>query len=115
MLQGDLLTPLPVCVDIIVADLPYISSPTYPTLDSDVRDYEPQLALEAGPEGLDAIARLLTQAPHHLNAHGVIYLEIGYEQGAAVLALVKTLLPHRRGVTLRQDYSGRDRLITIEL
>jgi release factor glutamine methyltransferase len=115
LLQGDLLTPLPVCVDIIVANLPYISSPTYPTLDSDVRDYEPQLALEAGPEGLDAIARLLTQAPHHLNANGVIYLEIGYDQGAAVLALVKTLLPQRRGVTLRQDYSGRDRLITIEM
>ena len=114
LLQGDLLTPLPTCVDIIVANLPYISSPTYPTLDSDVRDYEPQLALEAGPEGLDVIACLLTQAPHYLHANGVICLEIGHDQGAGVLALVKSLLPQRRA-TLRQDYSGRDRLITIEL
>jgi release factor glutamine methyltransferase len=115
LLHGDLLTPLPERVDIIVANLPYISSPVYPTLDSDVRDYEPQLALVAGPEGLDAMARLLRQAPQYLHANGVIYLEIGYDQGAAVLALVKSLLPQNRGVTLRQDYSGRDRLVTIEM
>jgi len=115
LLQGDLLTPLPESVDIIVANLPYISSPVYPTLDSDVRDYEPQLALESGPEGLDAMARLLAQTPHYLRVNGVIYLEIGYDQGPALLELVKTLLPQNRGVTLRQDYSGRDRLVTVEM
>lgn len=115
LLQGDLLTPLPESVDIIVANLPYISSPVYPTLDSDVRDYEPQVALESGPEGLDAMARLLAQAPNYLRMNGIIYLEIGYDQGEALLALAKALLPQNRGVTLRQDYSGRDRLITIEM
>ncbi|MFN8494966.1 MAG: peptide chain release factor N(5)-glutamine methyltransferase [Caldilineaceae bacterium] len=115
LLQGDLLTPLPEPVDIIVANLPYISSPTYKTLDADVRDYEPQLALEAGPEGLDAIAHLLAQAPQFLKPHGVIYLEIGYDQGSAVLALAKKYLPQNRGISLRQDYSGRDRLVMIEM
>jgi len=115
LLQGDLLTPLPAPVDIIVANLPYISSPTYRTLEADVREYEPQLALEAGPQGLDAIARLLGQAPHYLNANGVIYLEIGYDQGADVIALAKSRLPQNRGIMLRQDYSGRDRLVMIEL
>ncbi len=115
LLQGDLLTPLPERVDIIVANLPYISSPVYPTLDSDVRDYEPPVALEAGPEGLDAMARLLGQAPQYLQTNGIIYLEIGYDQGAAVLGLASSLLPQNRGVTLRQDYSGRDRLVTIEM
>ncbi len=115
LLQGDLLEPLPEQVDIIVANLPYISSPVYPTLDSDVRDYEPQVALESGPEGLDAMARLLEQAPQYLRANGIIYLEIGYDQGEALLTLAKALLPQNRGVTLRQDYSGRDRLVTIEM
>jgi len=115
LLHGDLLQPLPECVDIIVANLPYISQRAYYTLDADVRDYEPQLALEAGPEGLDAIARLLRQAPKCLNFNGVIYLEIGSDQGAAVLALVKAQLPHAQAISLRQDYSGRDRLVTIAL
>ncbi len=115
LLHGDLLQPLPECVDIIVANLPYISQRDYRTLDADVRDYEPQLALEAGPEGLDAIARLLRQAPDCLHHNGIIYLEIGADQGAAVLALIKAQLLHARGVSLRQDYSGRDRLVTIAL
>lgn len=115
LLQGDLLTPLPEPVDIIVANLPYISSPAYQSLDADVRDYEPQLALEAGPEGLDTIAHLLAQAPHFLNPHGIIYLEIGYDQGAGVLALAKQYLPQHQMISLRQDYSGRDRLVTIEM
>jgi len=115
LLHGDLLQPLPECVDIIVANLPYIRQRDYYTLEADVRDYEPQLALEAGPEGLDAIARLLRQAPQWLNRNGLIYLEIGADQGAAVLALIKAQLPHVRGVSLRQDYSGRDRLVTIAL
>ena len=115
LLQGDLLMPLPEPVDLIVANLPYISSPAYRTLEADVREYEPQVALEAGPQGLDAIARLLQQAPHYLNQNGVIYLEIGYDQGATVLELARSRLPQNRGVILRQDYSGRDRLVMIEM
>ncbi len=98
-----------------MANLPYISSPAYQTLDADVRDYEPQLALEAGPEGLDAIAHLLAQSPQFLKPHGVIYLEIGYDQGTAVLKLAKQYLPQNQMISLRQDYSGRDRLVTIEM
>lgn len=113
LLHGDLLTPLPEAVDIIVANLPYISSAVYPKLDVDVRDYEPKLALEAGSEGLDAITRLLQQAPHYLRPQGAIFLEISYDQGEAVVALAKRLLPTAHSIALRQDYHGRDRLVTI--
>lgn len=115
LLQGDLLTPLPEAVDVIVANLPYISSTVYPKLDADVRDYEPKLALEAGPEGLDAITRLLQQAPHYLRPEGMIFLEISYDQGKAALALAHTLLPNAYNISLRQDYHGHDRLLTIML
>lgn len=115
LLQGDLLAALPEPVDIIAANLPYITSDDYPNLMADVRDYEPRLALEAGPEGLDLIARLLEQAPGHLFPGGVIFLEIGADQGQAVLNLVKQLLPQAKHISLRQDYHGYDRLVVIGL
>jgi release factor glutamine methyltransferase len=113
LLHGDLLAPLPDAVDMIVANLPYISSNTYQHLMADVRDYEPQLALEAGPEGLDAIVRLLKQAPQALKPHGLIFLEIGHDQGEAVVNAAKDLLPALRNIRLRQDYHGHDRLVLI--
>jgi release factor glutamine methyltransferase len=115
LLQGDLLAPLPEPVDIIAANLPYITSGDYPNLMADVRDYEPRLALEAGPEGLDLIERLLDQAPGHLYPGGVIFLEIGADQGQAVLNLVERLLPQAHHIGLRQDYHGYDRLVVIGL
>jgi len=113
LLHGDLLTPLPEAVDVIVANLPYISSRVYPELDADVRDYEPKLALESGAEGLDAIERLLQQVTTYLRPEGAIFLEIGYDQGNAVMALANALLPHAYHISLRQDYHGHDRLVTI--
>ncbi len=113
LLQGDLLSPLPGPVNAIVANLPYISSNVYPDLDADVRDFEPQLALEAGPEGLDAITKLLQQVGRYLRPEGVIFLEIGHDQGRAVKELAHRLLPNARHVSVRQDYHGHDRLVTI--
>ena len=111
LLQGDLLEPLPEPVDIIAANLPYIRSAAYESLQRDVRDYEPQLALEAGPEGLDLFERLLRQIPAHLKPGGVIFLEIAHDQGDAMLELVDQLLPDARYVNVRKDYQGHDRLL----
>jgi release factor glutamine methyltransferase len=115
LLQGDLLNPLPEKVDIIAANLPYISSDEYVDLDPGVREYEPQLALEAGPEGLDAIRRLLKQAPAHLNPGGVLFLEIGCNQGAVVHSLIRELLPEAAYCALHQDYHGLDRLMVVAI
>jgi release factor glutamine methyltransferase len=112
LLHGDLLAPLPECADVIVANLPYVTSADYRTLDLDVRGYEPQIALEAGAQGLDVIARLLRQAPSHLNPGGTVLLEIGYNQGQALLDLVPQILPQARDLDLRQDYQGHDRMVT---
>jgi release factor glutamine methyltransferase len=113
--QGDLLSPLQEPVDIIVANLPYISSDAYGQLMPDVREYEPQLALVSGPEGLDSIRRLLQDAPCYLRPEGLILLEIGHDQGAAVLELARTLLPQAQSIHLRQDYAALDRLVIIAL
>lgn len=115
LLQGDLLEPLPERADIIVANLPYVTSADYRTLDLDVRGYEPQLALVAGKEGLDAITGLLRQVPSHLNPAGTVILEIGHDQGQAVLNLVTQILPQARHLDLHQDYQGHDRMVSFSL
>jgi release factor glutamine methyltransferase len=115
LLHGDLLDALPEPVDVIVANLPYVASGDYRTLDPDVRKYEPQLALEAGKRGLDVIARLLRQVPSRLCPGGSVILEIGYKQGQAVLELLATILPQALHADVHKDYQGRDRMVTFSL
>jgi len=74
LLAGDLLEPLPEPVDVIVANLPYVSHAEYERLPPEVADYEPRHALDGGPQGLDYIERLLASAHGHLNPGGVILL-----------------------------------------
>ena len=113
--QGNLLAPLTEPVDILVANLPYVSRRGYSALDPTVRAYEPRLALESGDEGLDAIAQLLRQATNHLAAHASIYLEIGHDQAQEVIKLARNILPQLRDIAVHQDYQGHDRMIAIVL
>jgi release factor glutamine methyltransferase len=113
--HGDLLEPLPEAVEIIVANLPYISSHEYVQLSPTVRAYEPRLALESGANGLDAIERLLQTAPGHLTPGGMIYLEIGWQQAGPVAELVQKHLPDARAVEVHEDYQGHERMVAIAL
>ena len=120
LLEGNLLMPLIHKIDlprvnVIVANLPYITTEDYPKLQRDVRDYEPVVALAAGPEGLDKIQRLLEQAPACIEPDGLILLEIGADQGAAVVELAQELIPQANSIILRQDHNGRDRLVMIAM
>lgn len=115
LLQGDLLEPLPKKVDIIAANLPYISPDVYNDLVPDVREYEPSIALQGGTQGLDPIFHLLQQAPEKLNPGGGIFLEIAHDQGQKGLELCQKLLPSDASLDVRKDYGDRDRLITIQL
>ncbi len=113
-LEGDLLLPLPEPVDVIVANLPYIADEEYSGLQSDVRDYEPRLALHAGAEGLDLIRRLLAQLADKLRPNGTVLLEISPRQGEVVQKLAQDLRPKPSYVGLRRDYSGLIRMVTLE-
>ncbi|MBN1933996.1 MAG: peptide chain release factor N(5)-glutamine methyltransferase [Anaerolineae bacterium] len=113
-LQGDMLSPLPGQVDLIAANLPYVSESEYADLPPDVRRYEPCQALLAGVDGLAAIRALLRQAPEYLAPDGIILLEIGAGQGAAVAALARNTFPQAR-IEAMQDYAHLDRIIIIDL
>jgi len=65
-------------IDVIIANLPYIPTARIAYLDSSVKDFEPILALDGGPDGLTYIRKLLTQAKSHLAPNGEILLEIDY-------------------------------------
>jgi release factor glutamine methyltransferase len=113
-LQSDLLEALPEPVDLIIANLPYVTADEYEQLDPDIRNYEPKLALEAGAQGLDVIERLLQQVSRHLKPKGAVLLEIGSHQGDAVTKLAKAMKPRPSYVGLRRDYSGHIRMVTLE-
>lgn len=111
-LPGDLLSPLPGPVDLIVANLPYVATAEWEGLAPEIRLYEPRTALDGGPDGLALIRRLLATAAPYLRPGGWLLLEIGAGQGAAVTALASYHFPQGQ-VQLYQDYAGLDRLVII--
>jgi release factor glutamine methyltransferase len=110
---GDLLEPLPEAVDVLVANLPYVTTADWRDLAPEVRDFEPRQALAGGEDGLDIIRRLLVQAPSHLRPGGAVALEIGAGQAEAVQALARRVFPTSRS-ELRRDLAGRDRVFLID-
>ena len=112
LLHGDLLDSLPEPVHLIVANLPYISEPELPTLPPEISMFEPQIAFAGGPDGLEQIEKLLSQARRKLLPGGAVMLEIGYEQGQTVSQLAKKYIPGAR-VNVITDLSGLDRAVMI--
>jgi release factor glutamine methyltransferase len=73
--------------DLVVSNPPYIRSAEIPALEPEVRDYEPRLALDGGPDGLDAYRRLAPEILRVLKPGGRLLVEVGYDQADSVLAL----------------------------
>jgi release factor glutamine methyltransferase len=88
-LEGDLLaTVAEEQFEFVVSNPPYVSSDARDSLGVEVRDFEPPVALFAGPDGLDLYRRLIPQAAHVLPPGGYILLEIGYDQRDAIRELL---------------------------
>ncbi len=109
--EGNLLEPLPEQVDMIVANLPYIPSGRIPTLQAEVRR-EPRVALDGGPDGLDCIRSLLTQAPGKLKDHGAILLELDPEQVPVVEEMAREHFPGAN-TSVTKDLAGLDRVFSV--
>jgi len=111
-LQGDMLDPLPKPVDLIVANLPYIREPELPQ--TSTLNFEPFLALNGGPDGLEKIRRLGTQISDKLRPGGCLLLEIGQGQKRAVTTFLRSLFPSAK-IEVAPDLSGIDRVISLTL
>lgn len=117
LLQGDLFSALEAHVDktafdILVANPPYIATGVIDTLARSVRDYEPRLALDGGPDGLDPHRRILSGAAERLRAGGRIFLEIAFDQHDAALALASDY-PELEAPRIIRDYAGHPRVLTL--
>jgi release factor glutamine methyltransferase len=95
--------------DLVVANPPYVASADIETLAPEVRDYEPRLALDGGPDGLDAYRRLAPEILRVLRRGGRFVVEIGAAQREAVEALF--LAAGAQQVTARRDLANRERVV----
>lgn len=94
-------------LDGIVSNPPYIPTSVWCKLDLHVRDYEPRLALDGGEDGLAIISQLAVQGLRCLKPGKPLWLEIGFDQGPAVAALLGRTGFER--VEIRKDWDGHDR------
>lgn len=89
-LEGSLLEPLPQPVDLIVANLPYVSKTELTDLPPEIREFEPEIALYGGADGLEVITQLLSQVEQKAKPRGCLLLEIGKQHADSVASLVYT-------------------------
>ena len=100
--------------DFIVSNPPYIETAIIPTLDPEVKDYEPTLALDGGEDGLEFYRIIAKHAPEHLKKRGQIILEIGYDQGESVPRIFSESGCFEN-IRVLKDLAGLDRIVTARL
>lgn len=108
-LQSDLFDKVEGKFEIIVSNPPYIASAEVEKLMPEVRDHEPRMALDGTEDGLYFYRRIIEEAGKHLVSSGMLFFEIGYDQGQAVSELMRT--EGYREVQVVQDYAGLDRVV----
>jgi release factor glutamine methyltransferase len=96
--------------DVIVANLPYVASAEVEERRGSL-GFEPRLALDGGPDGLDLLRRLLEDLPARTATGATAFLEIGHGQAAAVT----TLAPISASVEVVPDLAGLERVVRIDL
>jgi release factor glutamine methyltransferase len=97
--------------DLIVSNPPYIASGVIPTLDEEVREHDPRLALDGGPDGLEPYRILLSEAGRILAPGGLLAVEIGYDQAEELRSLAGS---HGLEILrIAHDLSGNPRCVAM--
>lgn len=97
------------CIDIIVSNPPYIKTKDIASLDANVREYDPILALDGGETGLRSYEEICSLAKKWLKPDGYIFFEVGYDQSKDVANILD-----QNGYTsieVKKDLAGIDRLV----
>ncbi|HKP48254.1 MAG TPA: peptide chain release factor N(5)-glutamine methyltransferase [Pyrinomonadaceae bacterium] len=97
--------------DLIVSNPPYVAEHAVEGLQREVRDFEPRVALTAGPDGLAVITRVIDDASRFLKPDGFLVLEIGYDQHDAVRNLVDPAIWQL--LDIHQDLQGIPRIFAL--
>lgn len=128
--EGDLLAPLEAPVEMITANLPYVTTAQWGAMPPEIREHEPRSGLDGGADGLDVIRRLLTETSTGLVSRaarpfdmlrvsglaegGALFCEIGDWQGEEASRLAAEAFPDAR-VVVHPDLAGRDRVLAVYL
>lgn len=115
-LAGDLLLPLNTLgleetLDCVLSNPPYVAERDLPTLQREVRDWEPNLALVGGVTGLEIYRRLLPQAVRFLKPGGTLIMEIGYNMQAEMTHLFDA---DWKLEAILDDFSGIPRIVVAQ-
>jgi release factor glutamine methyltransferase len=99
-------------IDILVSNPPYVPRTNEPGLQREVRDYEPHVALFAGPTGLEIYEHLIADAARVLRPHGWLLLELGYNS----LEPVRAMLHHGwTDIVVIPDLAGFPRVLAARI
>jgi release factor glutamine methyltransferase len=96
-------------VDLVVSNPPYVAESEWRRLDAVVRDFDPRLALVAGPLGTEALASVICGAPAVITDGGAVVVEIAPGQSDVVRELARTA--GAKSVEVRRDLAGRKRVL----
>lgn len=108
-LQSDLFTRIRGRFDVIVSNPPYIPSAEIETLQREVKDYEPRLALDGGEDGLDIYRRIAAEASRYLNRGGMLIMEVGLGEAEKVVRMFKGSAYSM----IVKDFNGVDRYVKV--
>lgn len=95
--------------DIIISNPPYITDQAMETLDPEVANYDPDIALRGGVDGLDPYKEIIRKARSFLSVQGTLMFEIGFDQGRAVSSLMKG--EGFQNIRVLRDLSRHDRIV----
>ena len=95
--------------DVILSNPPYIKTEEINTLMTEVRDYEPMLALDGDYDGLKFYRRIAENLNEYLKDEGAVMLEIGYDQGKSVPEILRKY--GLDNIKVLKDLSGNDRVV----
>ena len=107
--RSDLFDNITETFDVIMANPPYIPTGEILSLMPEVRDFEPENALDGGADGLDFYRKIAGQVKDYLNPGGYVYMEIGYDQGEAVSELMR--IAGFTEVEVIKDLARNDRVV----
>jgi len=97
--------------DLIISNPPYIKKGDIITLQPEVRDWEPDDALNGGEDGLEYYREIMSEAKNYLKRDGLLMSEIGIDQAEAVKEIARGA--GFENISLKKDYAGIDRIMTI--
>lgn len=96
--------------NMILSNPPYIPSGIIPTLQREITEHEPLLALDGGEDGLDFYRRIIQEAPFYLKKKGLLIMEIGHDQALAIQGLLDDTGKYEEPVIIK-DLAGMNRVI----